>query len=134
MKTKTLTQTVTFDASPEEVYKLIMDSKKHSSFSGAKAKMSQKVGGKFETYDGYCHGVNVELKEGKKIVQDWHFTEDGWPEDHFSRVSFKFEKAKNKTKMTFTQSGIPAHKYASLKSGWIDYYWEPMKEYLSNKK
>lgn len=130
MKTKTLRQTVTFDASPKEVYELMMDSKKHSGFSHSKVKMSKVAGGKFETYDGYCHGKNLELKEGKKIVQEWHFAEDGWPEDHFSVVTFKFEKAGKKTKLSFTQSGIPEHKYDSLKSGWVDYYWNPMKQYL----
>ena len=34
MQTKTLQQTVTFKASPQEVYDMLMDSKKHRSLSG----------------------------------------------------------------------------------------------------
>jgi uncharacterized protein YndB with AHSA1/START domain len=34
MKTKTLQQTVTFKASPSQVYDMLMDSKKHQSLSG----------------------------------------------------------------------------------------------------
>jgi uncharacterized protein YndB with AHSA1/START domain len=46
MKTKTLRQTVTFKASPRQVYDMLMDSKKHQSLSGQRAKISRKVGGK----------------------------------------------------------------------------------------
>ena len=131
MKTKKIKQTVSFQASPAEVYELIMDSKKHTAFSGSKATMSQKAKGKFTAYDGYCHGYNMELVEGKKIVQAWHFAEDGWPDDHFSTCTFLFKKeAGGVTKMTFTQEGIPEHKAEALKSGWKDYYWKPMKAFL----
>ena len=83
MKTKAIKQTVTFPgAKPKEVYNLIMDEKKHSAFTGSKVSMSDdEVDGKFEMFDGYCSGFNIELKKGKKIVQGWHFAEEGWPED-----------------------------------------------------
>ena len=73
MKTKSIKQTVTFDAAPEMIYDLIMDQKKHAAFTGSKVTMSTKVKGKFNVFDGYCHGYNIELIEGKKIVQAWHF-------------------------------------------------------------
>lgn len=130
MKTKTIKQTVTFAAKTAEVYALIMDSKKHTAFSGAKATMSNKPKGKFSTYDGYIHGHNIELTEGKKIVQAWHFDEDGWPEDHFSTCTFELKKEGTGTKLIFTQTDVPEHKVENLKTGWKDYYWKPMKEYL----
>jgi activator of HSP90 ATPase len=130
MKTKSIKQTATFTGTPEEVYQLIMDQKKHTAFTGAKAIMSTKVDGKFSVFDGYCHGHNIELIEGMKIVQAWHFAEDGWPEDHFSICTFLFEKAGNKTKLSFTQTGVPEHKTESLKKGWKQYYWEAMEAYL----
>ena len=92
MKTKSIRQTVSFNASPQELYNLIMDSKKHSGFTQSKSSMSKKVNGKFEAFDGFCHGHNIELKEGKKIIQAWHFAEDGWPDDHFSICTFEFKK------------------------------------------
>lgn len=131
MKTGSIRQTATFAASPAEVYELIMDSKKHTAFSGSKASMSKKPGGKFSVFDGYCHGYNISLKEGKEIVQAWHFAEDGWPDEHFSICTFSFEKKGKGTKMTFLQTGIPEHKVASLKDGWKQFYWAPMKKYLA---
>jgi uncharacterized protein YndB with AHSA1/START domain len=38
MKTKTLQQTVLFKASPRQVYDMLMDSKKHQSLSGQRAR------------------------------------------------------------------------------------------------
>ena len=130
MTTKSIKQTVTFNASPKEVYDLIMDAKKHASFTGTDVIMSDKVNGKFNVFDGYCHGCNIELSKGKKIVQAWHFAEDGWPDDHFSVCTFVFEKKDNKTKLTFTQTAIPAHKAEALKEGWKEFYWRPMKSFL----
>ena len=85
-----------------------------------------------QRFDGYCHGYNIELIEGKKIVQAWHFAEEGWPDDHFSTCTFLFEEAGNKTKLTFLQTDVPEHKVEALKGGWKEFYWEPMKAYLKS--
>jgi activator of HSP90 ATPase len=130
MKTKSIRQTVTFDATPDNIYHLMMDQRKHSAFTGTKVIMSTKVKGKFNIFDGYCHGYNIELIEGQKIVQAWHFTEDGWPDDHFSISTFQFEKVGNKTKLSFLQTGVPEHKVELLKDGWKQFYWDAMKAYL----
>lgn len=135
MKTKSIKQTVTFPgAKPLEVYNLIMDAKKHAAFSGSKVKMSKEINGKFEVFDGYCTGFNIELKEGKKIIQGWHFKEDGWPDGHFSICTFLFEKVPAGTKLSFTQTHIPEHKAETLKNGWKLYYWQSMKAFLAGTK
>jgi activator of HSP90 ATPase len=133
MVTKSILQTITFKASPKEVYNLLMDEKKHSAFTGSKVRMSNRVNGKFNVFEGYCRGYNIELTEGEKIVQAWHFAEDGWPEDHFSICTFIFEKKDKKTRLVFSQTGIPGHKAAALKDGWKQYYWKPMKSWLENQ-
>ena len=133
MKTKSIKQTVTFDTTPGEIYDLIMDQKKHAAFTGSKVTMSTKVNGKFNVFDGYCHGYNIELIKGEKIVQAWHFAEDGWPDDHFSICTFELEKTDNKTKLKFLQTNVPEHKVDSLKDGWKQFYWRPMKVYLRTR-
>jgi activator of HSP90 ATPase len=128
MKTKTIRQTVEFKAGPEEVYDALMDSKKHSKFTGAKAAVSRKIGGKFSVWDGYAEGENLELLEGKKIVQTWRASD--WPEGAVSKVTFTFARAKKGTKMTFTQTGVPDDFVEDIKQGWKDFYWAPMKGML----
>src|SRR5215471_2669507 len=90
MQTKTLQQTVTFKASPQEVYDVLMNSKKHRSLSGESAKISKKVGGKFTAWSGHLSGINLVLKPGKKIVQAWRAT--GWWPDHYSIAIFDTPK------------------------------------------
>ena len=57
MQTKTLQQTITFKASPQEVYDMLMDSRKHQSLSGEPAKISKKVGGKFTAWGSHLSGM-----------------------------------------------------------------------------
>lgn len=130
MKTKSIKQTVTFNTTPETFYNLIMDEKKIAVFTGSKVTMSKKLNGKFNVFDGYCHGYNIELIEGKKIVQAWHFAEDGWPDDHYSICTFDLENASNKTKLRFLQTDVPEHQVDSLKNGWKEFYWDTIKAYL----
>jgi hypothetical protein len=58
---------------------MIMDSNKHQSLSGEKAKISQRVGGKLT----------------------------GWWPDHYSIAIFDISKVKGGSKLKFTQIGIP---------------------------
>lgn len=133
MKTKTIKQTIIFKASPHEVYEALMDSEKHAKFSGDEAKISREVGGKFTAYGSYINGENLELVPDKKIVQNWQAAEDGWPKDHYSKVIFELEKIKEGTKLIFTQADVPAENYEDIKQGWVDYYWQPMKEMLERR-
>jgi uncharacterized protein YndB with AHSA1/START domain len=68
MKTRTLHQTVTFKASPTEVYEMLMDSRKHRSLSGMPTKISRKVGGRFTAWGTHISGFNLALLSGSKIV------------------------------------------------------------------
>src|SRR6185295_18027293 len=88
MKTKTIKQTITFSTTPEKLYDMLLSGKTMSSIHVAKTTMSKRANGKFTVFDGYCHGFNIELDPGKKIVQAWHFKEEEWPDDHFSECTF----------------------------------------------
>src|SRR4030043_561347 len=125
---KTIRQSITFEATPHEVYEALMNSRSHARFTGAKARISRKVGGKFIAYDGYIEGVNLNLVPNKKIVQSWRGSD--WPKGHYSRATFSLKKVKNGTHLTFTQSGVPDQYYNDISQGWRDYYWKPMKEML----
>jgi len=127
--TKTLKQTVLFKgASPKKVYDLIMVSRKHTSLSREKAVISRRVGGAFSAWNGHITGFNLALKPRRKIVQAWRAT--GWWPDHYSVATFDFQKTPRGTKLTFTQIGIPPHRYSGHYRGWIETYWTPMQEML----
>ena len=132
-KTTTITQKTLFPALPEEVYEALLDSKKHSEFTGSKATGKAKVGAKFTAWDGYISGKNLELEKGKRIVQEWVTTE--WPQDFPpSRLEFTFKKIDGKTELTMVHSDIPTDQEEELKQGWIDYYWTPLKNYFEKRR
>lgn len=134
METGTIKQSVEFDAAPEEIYELLIDAGKHGAFTDSPVEMSREIKGTFNSFGGYCHGYNIELDPGKKIVQAWHFAEEGWPDDHYSTCTFVFEEnGPGKTKLSFTQTDVPEHKLNDLEQGWQVYYWRPMKAYLAGK-
>jgi len=118
-------------ATPADVYKALMDSKKHAQFTGGIAKISKKIGGEFSVFDGYALGKNLELIEGKKIIQSWRANEEGWDSDHFSEITFDLKKVKGGTELNFTHKNVPEQNAESIKQGWKDFYWEPMKEMLA---
>ena len=126
MKTKTIRQVVTFRARPHMVYEALMDSRKHSRFTGDTASISRKIGGRFKAYGDYIEGVNLELVPDEKIVQSWRASD--WPEGHYSRVTFSLKELEKGTQLTFTQSDVPEEFYEEIGQGWDDFYWTPMKE------
>ena len=119
-------------ASPDEVYEVFMDAKKHSAVTGSKATCDPKVGGKFTAWDGYISGKNLELEKGKKIVQEWITTE--WPPGYPpSRLELTFKKVKGGTEISMVHSNVPAKQAEDYEQGWIDFYWEPLKEYFKKR-
>jgi activator of HSP90 ATPase len=128
MKTRTIRQSATFKSSPSEVYEMLMDSRKHSKFTGAKANISRKVGGKFSAYGKYIQGINLELVPARRIVQAWRGND--WPKGQYSIATFSLKRIKGGTHLVFTQIGVPDREYKGINQGWRDYYWNPMKEML----
>ena len=132
VETKTIEQSVTFKASPHDVYEALMDSDKHSLFTGAKASISREVGGAFSAYDGALNGANVELIPDAKIVQSWRGSDEGWEPDHYSTATFSLEAIDGGTRLTLVQTGVPEKSFEDISEGWRTYYWTPMKQMLES--
>ena len=130
--TKTIQQNVTFNASPHDVYEALMDSEKHSQFTGAKASISRGVGGAFTAYDGALSGTILELVPDVKIVQSWRGSDDGWVPGHYSTATFSLEAMDGGTRLSFVQTGVPEQSFEQITQGWQDYYWAKMKQMLES--
>jgi activator of HSP90 ATPase len=124
----TFRQTVTFRASPHEIYEALMDSKKHARFTGAAARISRKVGGTLSAHAGYIQGSNLELIPDKKIVQAWRGSD--WKPGEESTVVFELKAAGKGTRLNFTHRNVPGRHVESVKQGWKTYYWIPLKKML----
>ncbi len=131
-RTRTIKQTVLLTAKPAEVYDAFLKAKVHAAFTGSKATCNPKVGGKFTAYDGYIFGTIRELVAGQKIVQEWQTTE--WPPDAPpSILELNFEEKQDGTKLTMVHSEVPAEQAEDYRQGWIDYYWDPLKQYFQKR-
>ena len=131
--TREIKHSVTINASPGAVFEALMDQRQHSQFTGEPAKISRKPGGVFRCYDDYIDGVNVAVEAPDVIIQAWRSR--NWPRNHYSIVTFKLAKLSGgRTKLAFTQSGVPAWDYADKNKGWRTHYWDRLKKYLAAKK
>ena len=74
--TKPIVQSVTFKASPEELFEIFTDSKKHSAATGAKASTSAKAPGDSRPHDRPSlaslplEGLRPRLNSGLELFQD----------------------------------------------------------------
>ena len=134
MKVKAIRQTVTIHGTPREVYAALMTTKGHEAFTGAPARISSKVAGRFTAWGGYISGKNLELVPAQRIVQAWRPAEDDWPKDHFSRVTFVLSPTRGGTRIRFTQTGVLAQHAAHLSKGWKESYWDPLNRYFEKNR
>jgi activator of HSP90 ATPase len=127
--TKPIVQSVTFKASPEELFAMFSDSKKHSAATGGKASVSTKPGAKWSAFDGMISGKNLAIVPRQMVVQAWRASH--WHEtDLDSILILNFSKTAGGARVDLVHAGVPQHDYKGVTKGWPQYYWEPWKTYL----
>lgn len=132
METRTIEQERIIGAKPVQVYDAWVNPKKHAEFTGAAATGKAEIGGEFSAWDGYITGTYVELIRARKIVQQWKTTE--WPQGYPpSRLEVTFVEHAEGTEVKLTHSEVPASQVEAYRQGWVDYYWEPLREYFAHK-
>ncbi len=129
----TIKQTIIIpNATPKQVYDAYTDPEKQSEFTDSKATGKPKVGGKYSTWDGYIFGKYLELEDGKRVVQDWTTTdwEEGYPA---SKLELTFRAVSEGTEITMVHSNVPKVQASEVEQGWIEFYWNPLKDYFNAK-
>jgi activator of HSP90 ATPase len=127
--TKPIVQSVTFKASPEELFAMFTDSQKHSAATGGKAKVSARAGAKWTAWDGMLLGKNLVVVPGQMIVQAWRAAH--WPvSDLDSILILHFSEAPGGGRIDLVHAGVPQHDHRGVTKGWPQYYWAPWKAYL----
>ena len=128
--TKTIVQSVKFHATPEELFELYLDAKKHSAATGAPVKISRKVGGAFHAFGGSISGRNLLILRNKMIVQAWrsvHFKQS----DPDSILVLCFSKAAGGSRVDLVHVNVPQQDHKGVTQGWLKHYWKPWKRYLA---
>jgi uncharacterized protein YndB with AHSA1/START domain len=128
----TIKQTVVIPASPKEVYEAYVEPKKHAEFTQSKATGKPKVGGNYTAWDGYIFGKFLELDIGKRVVQEWTTTD--WVEGYGpSKLELTFCDVSGGTEIAMVQSNVPKEQADEVADGWIEFYWNPLKEYFKKQ-
>jgi len=125
----TIQQSVRFRTSPQDLYELYIDSKKHSRSTGAPARINGKVGGKFTAFGGQLEGKILFLARGRQIVQVWRASH--WKKDDWSILVLNFSKVAGGAQVDLVHIGVPPYDQKGVRQGWPKYYWRPWKKFLS---
>ncbi len=118
-----------FPAAPERIYELWMDSEGHALMTGGEAAIDPREGGEFSAADGYITGVTQRLEPGRLIVQRWRTSEfpDGAGD---STVELTLRPVEGGCEITLLHTDIPEGQGERYKSGWVDFYFTPLRELL----
>ncbi len=122
---KKLTKVCTIRARQDEVFKALTDPEMMEEWTGGHAVMNLERGGEFQLWDGSIQGINLVVSP-ELIVQNWK--SGNWTE--FSRVTFNISEKGDKTRIELVHENIPEEEFASVKSGWDEFYFSPLKELL----
>jgi len=129
--TKTIVQKIVFkNTTPEVLYELYTNAKKHSLVTGGAAKIIAKEGAKFSAYDNYATGKNLQLIKDKLIVQSWRAAD--WSKDDVdSTLTLLIEPKGKNAVLHVVHANLPDAQAKSIADGWHAYYWKPWKDYLA---
>jgi activator of HSP90 ATPase len=131
--TKTIEQSVTFSATPQELYDIYIDPKKHSAFTGGPVKISAKPGSKFDAFNGMLWGSMISTVPCRQVIQRWrsaHFKES----DPDSILILNFVPAGNGARIEMAHVNVPKQDHKGVSEGWPKYYWKPLRAYLKKSK
>lgn len=122
------TVSTTLKCSAEKLYQAWLDSEQHTLMTGGEANVSSEVEGQFTAWDDYISGSNISLIKNQQIKQKWRTVEFSSDEED-SILEINFEEKNGKTSVSMTHSNLPKHGM-QYKQGWVDNYFEPMKQYF----
>ncbi|XUW99605.1 MAG: SRPBCC family protein [Dehalogenimonas sp.] len=132
MNDKTIVQLAVFETPARRVYDALMNSEQHSAFTGDKASIDARMGGRFKAYGDYISGTFREIVPEKKIVQDWRASD--WPPGISSTVTIQLQEKNGVTTLRLTQEGVPETFAEQISQGWHDFYWDRLREYLEKDR
>lgn len=103
---KSISMTEKFNCRARDLFEILMDENRWKGFTQSNARISKEVGGEFSIFDGSVTGTNLELQEGKLIVQMWRF--GSWNDGVQSTVRLVFEEPEaGVTVVKLTHTDVP---------------------------
>lgn len=128
MQTTNFTEKVLINLDYKTIFEILIDPARHSHLVGANVKINPapnsdfSVGGDEPSITGYV----IEAVPNNKILLQWQLIAPEWPSDHFSTVHIEFVSSNGRTWVHLTHNDIPTNFLEIIKSGWKEFYWDPL--------
>jgi uncharacterized protein YndB with AHSA1/START domain len=129
---KTITMAAHFPCSPAKLYRMYLDPKLHSAFTGAPVKIAARAGAAFEAFGGVLSGTILQVVPNRLIVQSWRSTEF-YRRDLDSTLVMSFWAQDEGARIELTHVNVADSDFAGVSEGWTRYYWTPWREYLRGR-
>lgn len=123
---------VELPVSAAHLYDAWLSNAEHSAFTGAKALIDARVGGKFTAWDGYIEGETLALEQCTRIVQSWRTGEFG--EDAAdSQIELLFVDIDGGVLLTLKHSNLQPGDGKKYTQGWEESYFASMRIYFEEE-
>ena len=93
-------------------------------WTGESVEMGLEPGSEFSLWGGSISGINLEIEENNKIVQQWFFDEEG----EKSIVTIKIHPHKKGTSVELKHTNIPDEAFENISEGWDEDYFGALSE------
>ena len=130
--TKPIVQSVKFDATAEELYRIYMDPKLHAEVTGGPVKISARPNSKFTAFGGMLWGATVFTVPARLIVQRWR-SENFRDDDPDSILVLEFSNAGKRGQIDLVHVNVPRQDHAGVTDGWKKYYWDALRAYFKSR-
>ncbi|GAU44702.1 hypothetical protein TSUD_24650 [Trifolium subterraneum] len=140
---KTISLNEKFNCRAKDLFEIMMDENRWKGFTQSNARISKEVGGEISIFDGSVTGANLELVEGKLIVQRWRFEAalaafDCKDRDATTTVRIVFEEPESGvTVVKLTHTDVPeedrygnATVVENTERGWRDLIFQRIRNFL----
>ena len=125
------TLNIKINATAEQIYSAWLSGAGHTAMTGGRATASDKVGGQFTAWDGYIEGQNMILEPFTRILQSWR-TSQFLEDEKDSKIEILLNEINGQTELTLIHTNVPESGEHYIK-GWDNHYFQPMKNYFSQK-
>ena len=114
----------TLNAEPKDIFNALTNKRMVEIWTGETAEMEPVPGTEFSLWGGSITGINLEIEENKKIVQQWFFGED----EEESIVTMKIHPHKKGTSVELLHTNIPDEAFENISDGWDEDYFGSLNE------
>ncbi|KAG8935374.1 hypothetical protein FRC03_005264 [Tulasnella sp. 419] len=117
----TITVSTNFMASADDLFELLTDDGKITSWTRAPAKSKPVVDSEYSLFGGNIFGKYTQLDKPSKIVQTWTLKSPNWP-DHAGTMTITLEQGSDSTQVTWELKGVPKGHEEEIENNLRNYY------------